>query len=112
MLLAPLFSHAYAAAYYKEQTDFSETTVPVATYRWTHDLQWCIYKEPGVTNKYYVWVKLAVQDWRNALREYTGNTEWNMSAHYVSDKKGMAGCDVKIYIHGTYKEFPDYPNQK
>ena len=113
MLFAPLFSHAYAAAYYKEQTDFSETTVPVANYRWTHDLQWCIYKERGVPNKYYVWAKLAVQDWKNALREYTGSTkEWNMSAHYVSDKDAMAGCDVRVYIYGTYKEFPDYPNQK
>ena len=54
-----------------------------------------------------------VADWRNALREYTGNmNEWNMSAHYVSDRDSMAGCDVKVYIYGTYKEFPDYPNQK
>ena len=113
MLFAPLYSHAYAATYYKEQTDFSETTVPVANYKWTHNPQWCVYKEPGVPNKYYVWAKLAVQDWRNALREYTENTkEWNMSARYVADKGAMAGCDVRVYIYGTYKELPDYPSQK
>lgn len=50
-LLALPFSRADAALYYKEQTDFSETTVPLANYKWNHDPQWCIYKEPGVPNK-------------------------------------------------------------
>jgi hypothetical protein len=56
LLFAPLlfFFHAYAALYYKGQSDFSETVVPTANYRWDHSLQWCIYKEPGVPNKYYV----------------------------------------------------------
>lgn len=112
-LFALPFSRAYATLYYKEQTDFSETTVPLANYKWNHDLQWCIYKEPGVPNKYYVWVKLAVQDWRKALREYTDSVkEWNMYARHVSSEGEMAGCDVKVYIYATYKEFPDYPNQK
>ncbi|MEO9294069.1 MAG: matrixin family metalloprotease [Nitrososphaera sp.] len=113
LLFAPLISHAYAALYYKEQSDFSETTVPAANYKWDHSLQWCIYKEPGVPNKYYVWVKLAVQDWKKALREYTGNIqEWNMSARYVSDESGMAGCDVRVFIYDTYRDFPGYPDQK
>lgn len=112
VLFAPLVMQAQAATYYKEQTDFSETSVPVAGYRWTHDLQWCVYKEPGVPNKYYVWVKLAVQDWRKALREYTDKPqEWNMSVRYVQDESRMAGCDVRVFIFKTYKEFPDYPLQ-
>lgn len=113
MLFFSFFSHAYAASFYKEQTDFSETTVPLANYRWEHGLQWCIYKEPDVPNKYYVWAKLAVQDWRKALREYTGNDQaWSMSARYVADESQMAGCDVKVYIYDTYKDFPSYPEQK
>jgi hypothetical protein len=112
VLFAPFVMQAQAATYYKEQTDFSETAVPVAGYRWTHDLQWCIYKEPGVPNKYYVWAKLAVQDWRKALREYTGKAqEWKMSVRYVPDESRMAGCDVRVFIFKTYKEFPDYPLQ-
>lgn len=54
-----------------------------------------------------------MQDWRKALREYTGGVkEWNMYARHVSSEGEMAGCDVKVYIYATYKEFPAYPNQK
>lgn len=113
VFIFPLFLPAFAATYYEEQTDFDEQSVPVAEYRWNREnLQACIYKEDGVPNKYYVWAKLAVQDWRNALREYTGKTDaWNISARYAPSENAMAGCDVKVYIYDTYRDFPAYPDQ-
>lgn len=109
----PLFTPAFAATYYEEQTDFDEQSVPVAEYRWDMgNLQACIFKEDGIPNKYYVWAKLAVQDWRNALREYTDNAQaWNVSARYAPTERMMAGCDIKIYIRDTYRDFPAYPDQ-
>jgi hypothetical protein len=103
---------ALAAQYYQEQTDFTETTVPRAEFLWDHDIHVCIFKEDGVPNKYYVWAKLAVQDWRQALREYTGNEQaWSMTARYVASESQMSGCSVKTYIYDTYRDFPDYPEQ-
>jgi hypothetical protein len=113
-LVLPLFVPAFAATYYEEQTDFAEDSVPEAGYRWDkEDLQACIYKDDGVPNKYYVWAKLAVQDWRSALREYTENdVVWNMSARYVPDENAMDGCDIKMHIYTTYTDFPAYPEQQ
>lgn len=109
-----LFAPALAATYYEQQTDFDEQSVPQAGYSWDRDsLQVCISKEDSVPNKYYVWAKLAVQDWRNALREYTGEANaWDVSARYAPSERAMAGCDVRVYIYDTYKDFPDYPDQK
>lgn len=113
-LILPLFAPAFAATYYEEQTDFAEDSVPEAGYRWDKEgLQACIYKEEGVPNKYYVWAKLAVQDWRNALREYTENDDaWTMSARYAPDENAMDGCDIKVHIYATYTDFPAYPEQQ
>lgn len=113
VFIFPLFAPAFAATYYEEQTDFDEHSVPVAEYRWDREtLQACIFKEDGVPNKYYVWAKLAVQDWRNALREYTDNAQaWNVSARYAPSEGALSGCDVKVYIHDTYRDFPAYPEQ-
>jgi hypothetical protein len=62
---------AYAARYYEAQTDFDESSVPVADYVWDREgLQACVFKEQGIPNSYYVWAKLTVQGWRQALREY------------------------------------------
>ena len=106
-------SPATAARYYEEQTDFTESAIPMANYRWDHDdIEGCIYKEDGVKNSYYVWTKMAVQKWRQALREYTGNEDaWNFTAHYVRSQAELESCDVKFYIYDTYKDFPGYPNQ-
>jgi len=41
--------------------------------RYQDDIEGRIYKEGSVENSYYVWTKMAVQKWRQALREYTGN---------------------------------------
>ena len=106
------FSPALAAKYYVEQTNFTETTVPVTKYIWDNEsVETCIYKSSGVNNSYYVWTKLAVQKWRQALREYTGNQDaWNITAQYVKSKADLESCGVKIYIYDTYKDFPDYPH--
>ncbi|MEM3159756.1 MAG: matrixin family metalloprotease [Nitrososphaera sp.] len=113
LFVSLFFMPAFAATYYEEQTDFDEHSVPEAGYRWDRQsLQVCISKEDGVPNKYYVWSKLAVQDWRSALREYTGDADaWSMSARYAPDG-AMAGCDVRVHIYDTYKDFPGYPDQK
>ena len=107
------FIPAFSAKYYQEQTNFSETTVPITRYSWKQDsIESCIYKQSGVPDSYYVWTKLAVQKWRQALREYTGNQQaWNISSHYVKSKADLESCAVKISIYRTYKEFPDYPIQ-
>jgi hypothetical protein len=69
-------SLAEAAIYYEAQTDFSERTVPGSSYRWDKDqINGCIYKDDSVPNSYYVWAKLSVQNWRQALREYTGSAD-------------------------------------
>ena len=112
-LVATNFSPALAARYYVEQTDFTENSVPMANYRWDHDdIEGCIYKENGVENSYYVWTKLAVQKWRQALREYTNDQNtWSFTARYVKSQAELESCDVKFYIYDTYKDFPDYPAQ-
>ncbi|MEW6605149.1 MAG: hypothetical protein AB1351_10755, partial [Thermoproteota archaeon] len=112
-IVAANFFPARAASYYEEQTDFSETSVPMADYRWDQDdINGCIYKEDEVKNSHYVWTKMAVQKWRQALREYTGNQDaWNFTARYVRSEAELESCDVKFYIYDTYKDFPDYPAQ-
>jgi predicted Zn-dependent protease len=107
------FSPALAAGYYADQTNFAENFVPLANYSWNQDdIEGCIYKEDGVKNSYYVWTKLAVQKWRQALREYTGNQEaWSFTARYVKSQAELESCDVKFYIYNTYKDFPEYPTQ-
>jgi hypothetical protein len=107
------FSPALAARYYAEQTDFTESSVPVADYSWDQDaIEGCIYKEDGVKNSYYVWTKMAVQKWRQALREYTGNQDaWSFTARYVRSEAALESCDVKFYIYDTFRDFPDYPAQ-
>ena len=112
-LVAANFSPALAARYYAEQTDFTENTVPMANYRWDQDdIEGCIYKENGVENSYYVWTKMAVQKWRQALREYTNDQNaWSFTARYVKSQAELESCDVKFYIYDTYKDFPDYPAQ-
>lgn len=112
-LLIANFSPALAARYYEDQTNFAESSVPVAEYSWNQDdIEGCIYKEDGVKNSYYVWTKLAVQKWRQALREYTGNQDaWSFTARYVKSQAELESCDVKFYIYDTYKDFPDYPAQ-
>ena len=106
-------SPALAAGYYADQTDFAESSVPVARYSWDQDsLEGCIYKEDGVDNSYYVWTKMAVQKWRQALREYTDNPDaWGFTARYVRSQAELESCDVKFYIYDTYKDFLDYPAQ-
>jgi hypothetical protein len=104
-------SSAQAARYYADQTNFAESSVPMANYSWDQDeIEGCIYKEEGIDNSYYVWAKMAVQKWRQALREYTGEQDaWGFTARYVKSKAELESCDVKFYIYDTYKEFPDYP---
>ncbi len=112
-LIVIQFSAVFGASYYEEQSDFSETSIPTASYRWEQgDIKGCIFKEEGVKNSYYVWTKLAVQEWRQALQEYTDNhAAWNFTARYVNSEAEMEACDVKFYIYDTYKDFPDYPAQ-
>ena len=112
-LIIASFAPAMAARYYEEQNDFIENRIPVANYRWDHDdIEGCIYKEDSVKNSYYVWTKIGVQKWRQALREYTGDEDaWNFTARYVSSQAELESCDVKFYIYGSYKDFPGYPNQ-
>ncbi len=107
------FVPAFAAKYYADQTNFTETFVPTANYSWNqYSIDVCIYKEGSVPNSYYVWTKLAVQSWRQALREYTGNQEaWNITARYAKSLAALESCDVKVYIFSTYKEFEGYPTQ-
>ena len=102
-----------AAEFYAPQTNFAETTVPVAGYHLhTNRIDGCIYKESGVPNSYYVWTKLQVQSWRNALKEYTGdNLDWIITARHVKSISELQSCAVKFYILNSYKEFPDYPEQ-
>lgn len=111
VLVIASFSTALAATYYEEQTDFTESSVPMANYSWNQDdIEGCIYKEDGVKNSYYVWTKMAVQKWRQALREYTGNQDaWSFTARYVKSQAELESCDVKFYIYDTYKDFPNYP---
>jgi hypothetical protein len=116
LLLIPVafnFSPGLAAKYYSEQNDFTETFVPMTRHGWDKDdIESCIYKEEGVDNAYYVWTKLSVQKWRQALREYTGNQEkWNITARFVKSDAELEPCDIKIYIYDTYRNFPDYPVQ-
>lgn len=107
------FSPAAAAKYYSDQTNFDETSVPLAKYRWSDDrIDSCIFKEDNVPNKYYVWAKLAVQNWRQALREYTDDSQaWQITARHVNTEQELQNCDVKIHIYDTYKDFADYPTQ-
>jgi len=113
-LVIPInFVPVFAAKYYQDQTNFAETTIAVSKYRWKQDaIESCIYKESSVPDPYYVWTKLAVQKWRQALREYTGNQDaWDITAHYVRSNVDVESCNIKIFIYDTYKKFPDYPTQ-
>ena len=107
------FSPGLAAKYYSDQTDFTETFVPMIRDSWDRDdIDSCIYKEDSVDNAYYVWTKLSVQKWRQALQEYTGNQEeWNVTARFVKSDTELESCDIKIYIYDKYSDFPDYPAQ-
>src|ERR671916_3283391 len=107
------FSTVVAANYYSEQTDFTETSVPMTRYTWDKDnIESCIHMEEGIENANYVWTKLSVQNWRHALQEYTGNhLEWNITAKFVKSEAELELCDVKVYIYDNYSDFPDYPNQ-
>lgn len=107
------FSTVVAANYYSEQTDFTETSVPMTRYTWDKDnIESCIHIEEGIENAYYVWTKLSVQNWRHALQEYTGNhLEWNITAKFVKSEAELELCDVKVYIYDNYRDFPDYPSQ-
>jgi hypothetical protein len=111
LLLVTNFYTAVGARYYADQTDFTESSIPTAMYRWDQArIEGCIYKEDGIDNSYYVWTKMAVQKWRQALREYTGNQDaWSFTARYVKSQTELESCDVKFYIYYTYKDFPDYP---
>ena len=104
---------ANAQQYYTLQTNFAEKSVPMTAFHWGRsNLDSCIYKQEGVPNFYYVWTKLAVQSWRQALKEYSGDSMgWSITARHVSDIKQLESCTVKIYILSTYKSFPGYPNQ-
>jgi hypothetical protein len=109
LLAAP---SAFAAIYYEAQTNFTETSIPTAGFTWHDNLQICIFKQADIPNSYYVWTKLAVQEWRQAVREYTSNQRgWNMTAHYAPSESQMENCNVKVHIYDTYKEFPEYPRQ-
>jgi hypothetical protein len=113
LVIAFNFSTALAAKYYSEQADFTETFVPMTRYNWNQDdIESCVYKEDGVNNSYYVWTKLSVQKWRQALREYTGNQEeWSITTRYVKSEAELESCDVKFYIYDKYSDFPNYPAQ-
>lgn len=113
LFIAYAFSPGFAAKYYSEQTDFTETSVPMTGYIWNKDdIKSCIYMDDGVDNAYYVWTKLSVQKWRHALQEYTGNKlEWNITAKFVKSEAELELCDIKVYIYDEYSDFPDYPIQ-
>jgi hypothetical protein len=107
------FSSGLTARYYSEQTDFTETFVPMTRHSWDKDdIESCVYKEDGVDNAYYMWTKLSVQKWRQALQEYTGSQEeWNITARFVESDAEFESCDIKVYIYDKYSDFPDYPAQ-
>jgi hypothetical protein len=111
--IAFTFSTVVAAKYYSEQTDITESSVPMTRYTWDKDnIETCIHMEEGVKNAYYVWTKLSVQNWRHALQEYTGNhQEWNITAKFIKSEAELELCDVKVYIYDNYRDFPDYPSQ-
>jgi hypothetical protein len=113
LVIAFNFSPALAAKYYSEQVHFTETFVPMTRYNWNQDdIESCVYKEDGVNNSYYVWTKLSVQKWRQALREYTGNQEeWSITTRYVKSEAELESCDIKFYIYDKYSDFPNYPAQ-
>ncbi len=113
IIIAFNFAPVFAAKYYSEQTNFTETSIPVTKYSWDKDnIESCIHMEDGIENRYYVWTKLSVQKWRQALQEYTGNyLEWNITAKLVKSEAELESCDVKIYIYDNYRDFPDYPAQ-
>jgi hypothetical protein len=113
LVIAFNFSPALAAKYYSEQADFTETFVPMTRYSWNQDdIESCVYKEDGVKNSYYVWTKLSVQKWRQALQEYTGNQEeWSITTRYVKSEAELESCDIKFYIYDKYRDFPNYPAQ-
>jgi len=113
LLIAFNFPLGLAAKYYSEQTDFTETFVPMIRQSWDKDdIESCVYREDGVDNAYYAWTKLSVQMWRQALQEYTGNQEeWNITAIFVKSEGELESCDIKIYIYDKYSDFPDYPAQ-
>ncbi len=113
LLIAFNFPLVLAAKYYSEQTDFTETFVPMTTQSWDKDdIESCVYREDGVDNAYYAWTKLSVQMWRQALQEYTGNQEeWIITAIFVKSEAELESCDIKIYIYDKYSDFPDYPAQ-
>lgn len=113
LVIALNFPTAMAAKYYSEQTDFTETVVPMTRYSWDRDdLESCVYKEYGISNSYYVWTKLAMQKWRHALQEYTDNQEeWNITTRYVNSEAELKTCDIKFYIYHKYTDFPNYPAQ-
>lgn len=104
---------ASAALYYSDQTNFDENYVPGANYNWDQlKIRGCIYKDPDVPNSYYVWTKLAIQKWRQALREYTENQDqWTVTARYVKSQAELETCDIKVYVFDSYKDFPGYPSQ-
>jgi hypothetical protein len=111
--IAFTFSTVVAAKYYSEQTDITESSVPMTRYTWDKDnIETCIHMEEGIKNAYYVWTKLSVQNWRHALQEYTGNhQEWNITAEFIKSEAELELCDVKVYIYDNYRDFPDYPSQ-
>jgi hypothetical protein len=113
LLIAFDFSPGLAGNYYSEQTDFTETFVPMTGHSWDQDdIESCIYREDDVDNRYYVWTKLSVQKWRQALQDYTGNQEgWNITARFVKSQAELESCHIKVYIYDKYSHFPDYPAQ-
>jgi hypothetical protein len=108
-----VMQQALAATYYSSQTNFEENEIPLTPYKWNKEgIDACIYKEEGIPNSYYVWTKLAVQSWRQALREYTENyVAWNITARHITSLDEAENCDIAFYIYDSYKDFPDYPNQ-
>lgn len=113
LFIAYSFSPGFAAKYYSEQTNFTETSLPMTRYNWDKDdIKSCIYLDDGIENAYYVWTKLSVQKWRHALQEYTGNhLGWNITAKFVKSEAELELCDIKVYIYDKYSDFPDYPIQ-
>ena len=107
-----VMQQALAATYYSSQTNFGENEMPLTPYKWNKEgIDACIYKEEGIPNSYYVWTKLAVQSWRQALREYTENyIAWNITARHITSLDEAEDCDIAFYIYDSYKDFPD-PNQ-